>query len=157
VVWSLRSCSWPAVPASVRTWWTVRLVDADSPRGASCPGVLHVHRVFLSAFISIGLVSCFWSGGVWRTVHLGVVDRPCSPSCSRTVRGPGVDRPLFKVRFWRFCCVFRTIHSRVVDRSPQSRGPSTWAFTELLSPLLLWFRFRFGIVWGLFLGLLGLL
>jgi hypothetical protein len=33
----------------------------------------------------------------------------------------------------------------------------TWYFTELLSSLLLEFRCHFGIVWGLFLGLVGLL
>jgi hypothetical protein len=31
----------------------------------------------------------------------------------------------------------------------------TWYFTELLSSLLLEFRFHIGIVWGLFLGLVG--
>jgi hypothetical protein len=124
VVWSSRSCSWHDVPASIRTWWTVRLVGADSPRGASWPGVLRVRRVFLSAFILIGLASCFWPEGVWRTARLGVADRPRGTSCSRTVRGPGVDRPLFEVRFWRFCCVFQTVRSRVADSPPGARGPS---------------------------------
>jgi hypothetical protein len=33
------------------------------------------------------------------------------------------------------------------------RGPSAWTATDQLSPLLLSSCFRFGIVWGLFLGL----
>jgi hypothetical protein len=43
------------------------------------------------------------------------------------------------------------------DRPPQPRRLSAWCCAELLSPLLLEFRFRFGVVWDLFLGLVGLL
>jgi hypothetical protein len=43
------------------------------------------------------------------------------------------------------------------DSLPGVCGQSAWCSAELLSPLLLEFRFRFGIVWGLFLGLVGLL
>jgi hypothetical protein len=110
-VGSSRSCSRPAVPVSVRTWRTVHLVGVDSPCGASCPGVLRVHRVFLSVFVSIRLASCFWSGGVWQIVRLDVVDRPRDTSCSRIVRGQGADRTLFEVRYWRFDFLFRTIRS----------------------------------------------
>jgi hypothetical protein len=49
----------------------------------------------------------------------------------------------------------RTICPVSADRPPQPRGSSSWGCAELLSPLLLEFRFRFGIVWGLFLGLVG--
>jgi hypothetical protein len=48
-----------------------------------------------------------------------------------------------------------TVRPVSADRPPQPRGPSAWCCVELLSPLLLEFRFRFGIVWGLFLGLVG--
>jgi hypothetical protein len=41
------------------------------------------------------------------------------------------------------------------DRPSVTRGPSAWCLAELLSPLLLVFRFRFWIVWGLLLGLVG--
>jgi hypothetical protein len=34
------------------------------------------------------------------------------------------------------------------DRPPQPRGPSVLCCAELLSPLLLEFRFRFVVVWG---------
>jgi hypothetical protein len=71
-----RVSSRAAVPAPVRTWRTVRLVGADRLRGACWPRVLRVCRVFLSACVSIRLASCFWSGDVWRTVRLDVVDRP---------------------------------------------------------------------------------
>jgi hypothetical protein len=95
---------------SVRAWRTVRLWAADSPRGAFWPRVLRVCRVFLSVFVLIRLVICFWLEGVCRTVRVGVadrtrvgrtirpeaVDRPRGTSCSRTVQGPGTDRP----RIW---------------------------------------------------------
>jgi hypothetical protein len=41
----------------------------------------------------------------------------------------------------------------VADSPPQGHGPSAWTAAEQLSPLLLGLCFRFGIVWGLFLGL----
>jgi hypothetical protein len=43
------------------------------------------------------------------------------------------------------------------DRPPQPRGPSVSCRAELLSPLLLEFRFHFVIIWGLFLELVDLL
>jgi hypothetical protein len=49
----------------------------------------------------------------------------------------------------------RTVRSVLADRPPRPRGPSTWAFAELLSLFLLLFLFRFKIVWGLFLVLVG--
>jgi hypothetical protein len=51
----------------------------------------------------------------------------------------------------------RTVHRPHGDSPPGHRRPFTWACTELLSPLLLEFCFCFGIVWGLFLGLVGTL
>jgi hypothetical protein len=124
VVGSSRSCSRPAVPVSVCTRRTVRLVGADSLRGASWPGVLCVHRVFLSVFVSIRLASCFWLGRVWRTIRLDAADCPRGTSCSRTVRVQGTDRPQFEVCFWWFCCELRTVRSRVADRPLGVHGPS---------------------------------
>jgi hypothetical protein len=49
----------------------------------------------------------------------------------------------------------RTVCRSQVDGPPGSRGQPAWGFAVLLNPLLLEFRFRFGIVWGLFLGLVG--
>jgi hypothetical protein len=76
---------------------------------------------------------------------------------AQTVRGARSDRSFFKVLYWRFYCYFRTVRSRVADRPPGVFGPSApaWCLAELLSPLLLEFHFSFGIVWGLFLGLVG--
>jgi hypothetical protein len=69
---------------------------------------------------------------------------------------------LLRVGYWWFRNVFRKVRcsSRTVRRthahgSPGGRGQSAWGFAVLLSPLLLEFRFRFGIVWGLFLRLVG--
>jgi hypothetical protein len=80
----------------------------------------------------------------------------------RTVRGPITDGPLLRVQYWRFGNVFRTVRrsSRTVrhthaDGPPGGRGQFAWGFTVLLSPLLLEFLFHFGIIWGLFLGLVG--
>jgi hypothetical protein len=59
VVGSSRSCSRPAILASVHTWRTVRLVGADSPRGAGWLGVLRVLREFLRVFRPIHFVGGF--------------------------------------------------------------------------------------------------
>jgi hypothetical protein len=65
---------------------------------------------------------------------------------SWTVCGARPDRPLFKVRYWRFGFHFRTVRPYHADRPPGHRGLSAWCLAELLSPLLLVFHFRFGIV-----------
>jgi hypothetical protein len=49
----------------------------------------------------------------------------------------------------------RTVRPGLADGSPDACGQSAWSSAELLSPLLFEFRFRFGIVWGLLLGLVG--
>jgi hypothetical protein len=49
----------------------------------------------------------------------------------------------------------RTVRPVLADYPPLPRGPSARAFAEQLSPLLLQSCFRFGIVWSLFLGLVG--
>jgi hypothetical protein len=71
-------------------------------------------------------------------------DRPHDTSCSRIVRGPVADRPLYEVRFWRCCCIFQTVRSRVANRpTPASRTVRlcfrrvTKSFASLVS-LSLW-------------------
>jgi hypothetical protein len=155
VVGSSRFCSRPAVPASVRTWRTVRLVGADSPRGASWPRVLRVHRVFLSVFISIRLASCFWPGEVWRTVRAAPVARGPSDNRVRTVCYSRCATGGSTFFFGLFVRDPRTVCPYHVDRPPGHRGLSAWCLAELLSPLLLESCFCFGIVWSLFLGLVG--
>jgi hypothetical protein len=86
----------------------------------------------------------------------------------RTVRAAWIvrsalpDRPLFEVRYGRFVFIFgpstcdpRTVRPYHADRSAGHCGLSAWCLVELLSSFLLVFRFFFGIVWGLFLGLVG--
>jgi hypothetical protein len=46
-----------------------------------------------------------------------------------------------------------TVRAVAADRPPHGREPSAGTAAEQLSPLLLGVCFRFGIVWGLFLGL----
>jgi hypothetical protein len=84
-------------------WRTIRGVLADCQRGVVPPGVLGVHRVFLSALVSIRLASCFSPKGVWRTVRPDVADCPRGTSCSQTVRGRGTDRPHVEVPVGSFC------------------------------------------------------
>jgi hypothetical protein len=101
-----------------------------------------------------------------RTVHDG-----------RTVLGPIADGPLLRVQYWRFGGCFRTAHRIHTDSPPRPRGlsaryprtvhpgladgpsdacgQSAWSSAELLSLLLFEFLFRFRIVWGLLLGLVG--
>jgi hypothetical protein len=95
----------------------------------------------------------------------------------RTVRGPIADGPLLRVQYWRFEGCFRTVcrsladcpprpHGRSIrclwtvrqglaDGPPGACGWSSWSSAELLSSLLFEFRFSFGIIWGLLLGLVG--
>jgi hypothetical protein len=47
------------------------MLVSDGPRGVGWLGVLRVHRLFLSVFLSIQFSSRLQSQGVWRTVHLG--------------------------------------------------------------------------------------
>jgi hypothetical protein len=82
----------------------------------------------------------------------------------RTVRGPIADGLLLRVQYWWSEIIFRTVRRcprtvrrTLADGPPGGRGQSTWCTAEQLSPLLLDSCFCFGIVWGLFLGLVGLL
>jgi hypothetical protein len=49
----------------------------------------------------------------------------------------------------------RTVRLVSTDGPPGACGQSAWSSAELLSPLLFGFRFRFRIVWGLLLRLVG--
>jgi proline racemase len=90
----------------------------------------------------------------------------------RTVRAAQVARGPFEdqVRtihvsvclFGRFVVInglsargLQTVRPVSADRPPQGHGPSARAFVGQLSPLLLESCFHFGIIWGLFLGLVG--
>jgi hypothetical protein len=80
----------------------------------------------------------------------------------RVVHGPIADSPLLRVQYWWSGIAFRTVRRsprtvrpEVADGPPRGRGRSAWCATGQLSPLLLESCFRFGIVWGLFLGLVG--
>jgi hypothetical protein len=139
VVGSSRSCPRPNVPASVCTWRTVFLVGTVNPHGASWPGVLRVHRVFLSVFVSIRLASCSGLeefGGPFEDMARTV----CYLRC--TTGGSDFFFRL-SIRDQRTVCPYH------VDRPPGHCGLSAWCLAELLSLLLLESCFRFGIVWSL--------
>jgi hypothetical protein len=116
VVGCSRVCSRVAVPAPVRTWRKVRLVSADSPRGASWPRVLRVRRVFLSVFISICLANCF--------VDCSLADRPPGR------RGPSARHQLLADHLWTrygpsVCCsVHLVVLLRLTDHPPMGSTPS---------------------------------
>jgi hypothetical protein len=57
----------------------------------------------------------------------------------------------------QFARCLRTVRPGLADGPPGACGQFAWSSVELLSPLLFEFRFLFGIVWGLLLGLVGLL
>jgi hypothetical protein len=130
-------------------------LSASGPRTIR---VLHVHRVSSS--------SCEFARGsfevpkfcgrrfgrpsAWtsRTVRAARVAHGPSEDKARTVRSSRCASGGSVVFFGLSARGSRTVRPVPVDRPPQPRGPSAWAFAELLSPLLLWFHFRFGIVWG---------
>jgi hypothetical protein len=73
-----------------------------------------------------------------------------------------MDRSCVEVPVGSFCsylkdspCGSRTVHTVIADCPPQGRGLSARAPAGQLSHLLLASCFRFGIIWGLFLGLVG--
>jgi hypothetical protein len=152
----------------LRSTQTVRTPLADDPRGGFQPAVRRVLLVFLRAFRSILFVGGFvlhevrgWSVLECRTVHVGA-DGP------RAHRGRSAGPS--RVQYWRFGGCFRTVRHSLADSLPRpcgrstrclrtvrtgladgppgARGQSAWSSAELLSPSLLEFCFRFGIVWG---------
>jgi hypothetical protein len=139
----------------LRAWRTVRGHRADCPRGAVRQVVLRVRHMFLSAFISIRLAICFWPGEVWWTVHATLVAREPSDDRAQTVHYSRCATRGSIFIFGQFVCDLWTIRPYHADRPPGHRGLSAWCLAELLSSLLLVLHFRFGIVWCLFLGLVG--
>jgi hypothetical protein len=132
-------------------------------RGAFWPRVLSVRRVFLSVFFSIcwpAISGRKEFGGPSaqrpRTVRAARVALGQSACRVRTVQvlgctagGPvAFNRPSAQGS--------RTVHPVLADHPPLLRGLSARAFVGQLSHLLLESYFRFGIIWGLFLGLVGL-
>jgi hypothetical protein len=157
----------------LRSTRTVRAPLADVPRGGFQPAVRRVRRVFLRAFRSIHFADGFLLHEVRGRSILGcrmVRDGADGPR-------PIADVPLLRVQYWRFGGCFRmvrrshadspprpcgrsarcprTVRPGLVDGPPGACVQSAWSSAELLSPLLFEFRFRFGIVWGLLLGLVG--
>jgi hypothetical protein len=84
-----------------------------------------------------------------------LADRPpegCGPSARHQLLS---DSPRVGYGPSTFRGALLVVLLRLMDRPLEGREPSAWCCADLLSPLLLQFRFRFGIVWGLFLGLVG--
>jgi hypothetical protein len=118
-----------------RAWRTVRERQAECPQGAVRPCVLRVPREFVFRFVSIRRVRGFYFEEVGQTIRMGWPDSPRGSDRSWCSPGPSVIQgALLEVWF------------PVSDRPPGHRGLSAWCLAELLSLLLLVFRFRFGIV-----------
>jgi hypothetical protein len=90
-----------------------------------------------------------------RTVRATSVPRGPSEDRAQTVRYSRCATGGSAFFFGLSVCDPRTVRPYHADRPPGHRGLSAWCLAELLSPLLLESCFRFGIVWGLFLGLVG--
>jgi hypothetical protein len=136
---------------SAGTWWTVR----EEPDSTS---VLRVLREFLHVFRSIDFVTGFLLHGVRGRSVLEcrmVCDGGRSAGPSQTVCYCGCSIGGSGVIFGRSAAATRTVHLGLVNGPPGACGRSAWSRAELLSPLLFEFRFRFGIVWGFLLWLLG--
>jgi hypothetical protein len=138
-----------------------REVDGLSVRSFSA-GCSSCSSRVLERFVLIHFVSCFWPGGVLRTVRLKVADRSCGTSCSRTVRGQGMNCPFSGCGSGGSVSIFglsapdsRTVRRSHTDRPLGHYRLSAWDFADRLSPLLPELRFRVALNWGLFLGLVG--
>jgi hypothetical protein len=156
--------------------------SASGPRTVREPRVRRMFIQFLRIRASIFRgVRALLQGVCW-TVHLGVSDHP---RVGQTVREgstnspPSSDRPEARLgssvlqgcgtrgsvgysncpsegREPSAWCL-RTVRLVSADRPPQPCGLSAWTQQICVSLLLLEIHFHFGIVWGLFLGLVGLL
>jgi hypothetical protein len=109
---------------SVRVWQTVRREVADNPCGAGRPGVLSVRRVFLSFFVSIHFVRCFWLLVVWRTFREVSSDSPLGAD------GPQVEdgRSIFR-------SALLEVRQLFLDSPPLAHGLSAWCL-RTVRPLL---------------------
>jgi hypothetical protein len=130
---------------------------------SSCSSLVHERLEFNPFFQPSSVAGCLADGPP------GVRDSPRGVCWSRTVRGISTDGLLFRVQYWRFkgcfgqsAAALQKVRLGLADgpprpcrRSAGACGRSVWCYAELLSSLLLEFHFRFGIVWGLFLGLVG--
>jgi hypothetical protein len=65
-----------------------------------------------------------------------------------TTRGSGSN-------FGRFAPYPQTVCALLADNTPGHCGQSSWCFPDCLSPLLFELFFGVGLVWDLFLGLVG--
>jgi hypothetical protein len=107
----------------------------------------------------LAVFSCRGFGGqsAWgpRTVRVGCVARRRSEVPAQTVRYCWCSTGSLWVFFGQSAATSRTVRRGHADSPPGARGQSAWCFAELLSSLLPVFHFRFVIIWGLFLGLVG--
>jgi hypothetical protein len=144
----------------LRTMRIVCVLLADGLWGGFQPAVCGVLHVFLFAFRSIHLADSL-KGEAGQSERWGRTVRS-----ARTVRGVRTDGPLFTVRYWRFGNHFWTVRRELANGPPGDREQSVPSMKmvhpghcRLPKSFASWVSlcFRFGIVWGLFLGLVGLL
>jgi hypothetical protein len=115
-------------------WRIVRLQPMDLPRGAcsSC-----VRPVLASSRVDLPRCESFVVVCLSDHPYRGVGPSVGGPDCLPGDRGQSArhqlladhprtrqDRPLFKVRYWRFYCLFRTVRLRVADCPPSACGLS---------------------------------
>jgi hypothetical protein len=154
VVGCSRVGSRAAAPAFVRTSRTVRVVGVDYPRGAFWPRCslcssrvlerLHFDPVGQRFLVGRCLADRPLGRHGLSARHELLADRP------RMWYGP---RPRVEVPVGSFCLCLTDNPPWVTDRPRGDRGQPARVAAGQLCPLLLALCFRFGIVWGLFLGL----
>jgi hypothetical protein len=129
---------------------------ADRPHGVGGPSA-RSPAVGYSSCSSRVLVSLCFDPSSW-VFSIGISLPDCPPGVAglsaRDGLSVGWPRTVRISRF-RTCCsdsnfgpsagVAKTVRQSIVDCPPGHCGPSAWAFAELLSPLLLEFRFRLGL------------
>jgi hypothetical protein len=140
------------------------------PGGPSAGGRRTVREVlFVQVFFVFVASSCFISfrsvvsvDFIWRKLAGPSAWGGWTVFAARTIRGACPDIRYSRCATGGSVFVFgpsvpdpQTVRPYHANRPPGHRGLSAWCLAELLSSLLLVFRFHFGIVWGLFIGLVG--
>jgi hypothetical protein len=140
----------------LHTTQTVRVPLADGPRRGFQLAVHRVLREFLRVFRSIHFVGGFLLREVRERSILECWTVRDGADGLRAHHGWSViEGACSRVIFGRSAAPPQTVRLGLANSPPGACGQSAWCSAELLSPLLLEFCFRFEIVWGLFLGLVG--
>jgi hypothetical protein len=141
----------------IRTWRTVRKVDADLPRGHRGPSArcltARLFFVFVRVLERLSFdIFCWWIFGAQslRTVRTRVPDGLCrggrSAGPSRMVHFSRCTIVGLGSNFERFVPSSRTAHTLLTESAPGHCGQSAWCSAECLSPSLVELCFHVALV-----------